>query len=72
MDIFLPVFGIIEGILVLWFLSGKGVKYPAILTMFLMIGIIAFNMNAFDVLFRNVSIAFSALALAILDHNLGS
>lgn len=67
MDIFLLTVAVFHAFLVLWFISGWHTEYPAIISIFLMIGIIIPNLEFFDVLFRNVAIAAASLALAILD-----
>lgn len=67
-DLFLLVFGIFEVLLTLWLLSGKRTEYAGMISFLLMAGIIFPNMAYFDVLFRNVAIAFASLALVALDH----
>lgn len=59
-------FGILEVLLALWVLFGKRVRIPALLMALILFIIVGFNLDAsnFSVLFRDVSIAFAALALA--------
>ena len=60
-------FGLFEIALALWLLFGKRVRVPAILMAVILFVIVGFNLDAsnFSVLFRDVSIAFAALALAL-------
>jgi uncharacterized membrane protein YphA (DoxX/SURF4 family) len=59
-------FGILEVALAVWVLFGRRVRIPALLMAFILFVIVGFNLDAsnFSVLFRDVSIAFAALALA--------
>lgn len=63
--ILLHGFGLIEGITALWILSGYKIRMPAVAAAGLLIGIVIFNGGAFDVVFRDLSIAASAVALAL-------
>jgi hypothetical protein len=58
-------FGVVEAILALWILSGKRIFIPSALAAAMLIAIVLFNYAQFDVLFRDVSIALMALALAL-------
>jgi hypothetical protein len=64
---FLDSFGIIEVMLAVWLLSGWKGHYPSFLCVLMMVGIVAFNMEHFNVLFRNVAIAFGGMALVFLE-----
>lgn len=67
LDLFLGLFGISEVVLAVWLLSGwKGI-YPALLSVLMMIGIVVFNMEYFQILFRNIAIGFGGLALVVLE-----
>lgn len=61
-------FGLLEVVLALWVLSGVKVWLPALVTAALLVGIVAFNIPEFQVLFRDVSIAALALALALMHY----
>lgn len=61
----LHVFGLIEIVIGLWILSGRRIFIPSVVGAALLLLIVAFNMGDFQVLFRDVSIAFMALALAV-------
>lgn len=65
--LFLKINGIVEIILALWLVSGKRVFYPAVISGLMMLGIIVFNIGAFDIIFRDVAILFMAVALAVLE-----
>ncbi|HEV7448994.1 MAG TPA: DoxX family membrane protein [Candidatus Paceibacterota bacterium] len=64
-QVLLHGFGIIEVVLALWILSGWRVMWPALLATLMLVGIVAFNLSQFEILFRDVSIAAGALALAV-------
>ena len=66
--IFLKFHSISNFILGLWLLSGKKIFYPAILTAFFMLLIIVFNLDLLDIIFRDIAIMFSAIALAVLHY----
>lgn len=66
-NLFLHSFGIAEVLLAVWLLSGWKGQYPSFLSLVVMVGIVVFNMEYFQVLFRNVAIAFGALALLLLE-----
>lgn len=58
-------FGIIEIIIALWLVSGWRIFIPSVLAGLMLLGIVVFNWPQFDVLFRDLSIAAMALALAV-------
>jgi hypothetical protein len=61
----LNVFGIIEVGIAFWILSGWKIVLPSLAAAGMLFGIVAFNLPEFQVLFRDLSIAGAALALAI-------
>lgn len=61
-------FEAIEVIIALWLLSGWKVRIPAVIAALMLLGIVAFNAAQFPILFRDVSIALAALALAVLPR----
>lgn len=63
----LHVFGAVELILALWIVFGRRITIPALLAAFILLAIVVLNGAQFDVLFRDVSIALAALALALVD-----
>lgn len=65
--ILLNVFSVVEILLAFWLLSGKKTLYAAAFSALMLLGIIGANIGAMDVLFRDVAILFSALALAVLS-----
>lgn len=64
--IFLYIHSAFNLILGLWLLSNKKTFYASIVSAGAMLAIIAFNINAFDIVFRDIAILFSAIALAFL------
>lgn len=64
----LHFFGIIEVVLGLWILSGRKVFVPSVIAAVMLIVIVVMNLNDFQVLFRDVSIALMALALAVMHR----
>lgn len=65
--ILLHGFGLIEIIIGLWILSGKNIFIPSLIASVMLIAITAFNLGAFDVVFRDISLALAALALALMN-----
>lgn len=63
--VFLHAFGALEVVLALWILSGKKIFWPSLVTALLLLAIVAFNANQMEVLFRDLSLAAMALALAL-------
>lgn len=64
---FLFIFGALELLLSIWILTKWKSEYAAVISVMLMLGIILFNMEHFQILFRNVAIAFGGLALLSLE-----
>jgi len=58
-------FGIIEAALAVWILFGRDVRIPATLAAMLLFAITIFNWAYLDIVFRDLSIAAMALALAL-------
>jgi len=65
--VMLRAFAIFELLVVAGLLSDRFVRLAALASAATVTGIVALNLDAFDVLFRNVAIATAGLALA-LDH----
>ncbi len=66
--VMLHVFGFIETVIGLWLIWGKRLFVPAVAATVILLAIVAFNLGDFQVLFRDLSIAAMALALAILNR----
>jgi len=66
--VFLSLFSIYEIILALLLLWGKWVRLFAILSLITIIAIIIQNVHSLDIIFRDVSILFSCLALIALTY----
>lgn len=60
----LHAFGAIEIIIALWILLGRRVVIPSLLAAIMLLAIVLFNLSQLDILFRDISIALAALALA--------
>lgn len=61
----LHAFGVVEVAIALWLLSGWRIRVPATLAALMLLGIVASNLPDFEVLFRDLSIAAMAVALAL-------
>ncbi len=64
-DVLLHGFGVIEVLLALWILSGWKVFWPSLIAAAMLVGIVLFNVPQMQVVFRDLSIAAMALALAL-------
>lgn len=65
-NILLPFFSVYELLLGSWLLWGKKMRYAGLLSVATFVGIILSNLGAFNLVFRDVTMVFSALALAVL------
>lgn len=65
--VLLHTFGVVEVVLAIWILSGWKVVCPALAAAGILIAIVVFNLPQFEVLFRDLSIAAAALALAVRE-----
>ncbi|OGH08342.1 MAG: hypothetical protein A2171_00155 [Candidatus Levybacteria bacterium RBG_13_35_9] len=68
-NILLSTFSVFEIILGLWILWGKYLFYSSILASVSLLGIIIFNFNQMDIIFRDVSILLTAISLAVYSYN---
>ncbi len=66
--VLLHAFGAVEIVIALWILSGKRVFWPSLAATIMLVAIVAFNMNNFEVVFRDLAIAAASLALALLSY----
>ena len=66
-NIFLTIFSIYQIALSFWLFSGKKTYYAAILGAITIFSIVIFNIGAFDIVFRDVAIFFSCIALAFMS-----
>lgn len=62
--VLLQGFGVVEIILALWILSGWKIFWPSLVAAAMLVAIVAFNFSQLEILFRDLSIAAAALALA--------
>lgn len=65
----LSLFGIGEIVMGFWLLSGYKLFYSASISAVMLFGIVVFNFSAMDVVFRDISLALSAVALALLSNH---
>lgn len=66
--ILLHTFGVVEIALAIWILSGWKVYIPSLVASMMLLAIVLFNPGNFQVLFRDVSLAAMALALAMISY----
>ncbi len=66
-NLLLDIFGAVQIIVALWILFGKEILIPSILATLMLLGIIVFNLNVMDIMFRDIGLMFAALALAIYN-----
>ena len=64
----LHTFGIVEIVIALWILFGKRVFIPSMLAALMLAAIVLANPVQFSILFRDISIALAAVALAFVHH----
>ena len=62
----LYAFGALQIVLAVWILSGKKIFYPSMVATAMLLMIVVFNVSQIDVLFRDLSIAATTGALALL------
>jgi hypothetical protein len=64
----LAIWGVLEVVLALALLFMKDVFYPALIAAVLLLGVTLTNWGAMDIVFRDISIALAAIALAFLSR----
>ena len=67
--VLLHAFGVTEIIVGLWILSGWRIFLPSVIAALYLLAIVVFNLNGFDVVFRDLSIFAMAMALALMSRN---
>lgn len=65
---FLHIHSIFNVLLALWLISNKKTFYASIMSSCALIAIIVFNYTALDIVFRDISILFAAIALSIISY----
>ncbi|MBI1961233.1 MAG: hypothetical protein HYS45_00855 [Parcubacteria group bacterium] len=60
---FLKIHGVAEVILALWLLSGKAQVWSGLVAALALFSIVFFNLSAWDIVFRDLSLGLAALAL---------
>lgn len=66
--VLLHIFGALEVILALWILSGKKIFLPSLAATLILLAIVFFNPSQFEIIFRDLSIAFASLSLAVASY----
>jgi uncharacterized membrane protein YphA (DoxX/SURF4 family) len=66
--VLLHAFGLLEVIIALWILSGKKIFLPSLAATGILLVIVGLNLQDFQIIFRDVSIAAAALALSVADY----
>src|SRR5258708_6453150 len=64
----LGCFSVVEILLALWLLSGQFLLYSSLLAAIMLAGIVALNSGALDIVFRDVALLFSAVALMAIGY----
>lgn len=67
-ELILKIFSVFEIALAAWLLSGVRTRYAALLAAVMLIGITVSNFSLFAISFRDIGLAFAALALAALSE----
>lgn len=63
--VLLHAFGVVEVVIALWVLSGWKIRLPALAAAALLLAIVGFDINDFEILFRDLALSSIALALAL-------
>jgi uncharacterized membrane protein YphA (DoxX/SURF4 family) len=66
--ILISVFSFYELVLATWLIYGKYTFYAAVLAALTISGIIIFNLNVLDIVFRDFAIILSAVSLAVFTY----
>ena len=66
--VLLHSFGLLEVVIALWILFGKNIFWPSALAAVILLGIIIFDWNQMDVIFRDISILLVAKVLALESY----
>jgi uncharacterized membrane protein YphA (DoxX/SURF4 family) len=67
-NILLWSWGLFEIVIGLWILSGKKIFIPSLLASLSLVGLIATNLGAMDIIFRDISILTVSIALTIENY----
>lgn len=66
--VLLHSFGLVEVVIALWILSGRNIFWPSAVASLMLLAIVAMDFSEFQVVFRDLSIASIAVALAIQNR----
>ncbi|MSR78541.1 MAG: hypothetical protein EXS59_00110 [Candidatus Taylorbacteria bacterium] len=64
----LKIWGVYEIVTGLWILSGKNIFWPSLVASLSLAGLILTNLNAMDIIFRDVTILSATIALTIQNY----
>jgi hypothetical protein len=67
-NLLLNGFSIYELALAVWLLFGKYIFYAAILSILTLSGVVIFNVNQFDIIFRDFAIILASASLAVFTY----
>ena len=67
-EVLLHAFGVVEVVIALWILSGWRIFWPSVAATAMLLGIVAFNMPNFQVLFRDLAIAAMPFSLVVINY----
>ncbi len=67
-EVLLHSFGAVEIVIALWIIFGKRIFWPSAFASVMLLGIIVFNFNNFETLFRDVSILAMTLSLSVMYY----
>jgi hypothetical protein len=67
----LSVWSLIGAAIALWILSGKNIFLPSLAATVALVLIVGFNFSLMEIVFRDVALAFVALALALDSYKKG-
>ena len=67
-EILLHAFGVVEIVIALWILSGWRIFWPSVAATAMLLGIVAFNLPNFQVLFRDLTIAAMPFSLVVINY----
>ncbi|MDP2650408.1 MAG: hypothetical protein Q8P16_02475 [bacterium] len=69
--VLLHAFGVTELFIAAWLLFGRRILVPCMLAIAYLLGIVVFNWNQLDVIFRDIAFMLATAALALLERERG-
>ena len=68
-EFFLGAFSLFEAVLALWLFSGKKMFWASVVSSAILFLIVALNIGALDIVFRDIAILFMSLTLSVIAHD---